>query len=237
MADAATRRSKTQALHALAKKGESSSPSMSVALPAPPHSLRRATHKASRITYTPSLKFDTSVHGTADKHMPPPIPTGATTPRHMPARTKPRLFELEDAPVFYPTWDEFQDPLKYIEWTARADGGNGAEYGIAKIVPPSGWHMDFCADESTFRFRTRVQRLNELSAEGRVAQNYVEQLEQFHAQQGHGRVHIPQLSHRPIDLYALKRAVAVCGSDSWTDVAQRLGYDVENTPKCVSVLQ
>lgn len=237
VADAATRRSKTQALHALAKKGESSSPSMSVALPAPPHSLRRATHKASRITYTPSLKFDTSVHGTADKHMPPPIPTGATTPRHMPARTKPRLFELEDAPVFYPTWDEFQDPLKYIEWTARADGGNGAEYGIAKIVPPSGWHMDFCADESTFRFRTRVQRLNELSAEGRVAQNYVEQLEQFHAQQGHGRVHIPQLSHRPIDLYALKRAVAVCGSDSWTDVAQRLGYDVENTPKCVSVLQ
>ena len=143
----------------------------------------------------------------------------------MAPRTQPRLFGLEEAPTFYPTWDEFNDPLKYIEWTARPDGGNGVAYGIAKIVPPEGWHMDFSVDQSTFRFRTRVQRLNELSAERRVAQNYIEQLEQFHAQQGHGRVYIPQLCHRPVDLYALKHAVNVHGTNAWERVAHLLGYD------------
>ena len=228
------RRSKKHALQALSGGAGDSPPESS--LPPPPNPLRHATRKVSRMTCTPPLVFDTST-SSRPMHGPPPIPTGATTPRSMAPRTQPRLFGLEEAPTFYPTWDEFNDPLKYIEWTARPDGGNGVAYGIAKIVPPEGWHMDFSVDQSTFRFRTRVQRLNELSAERRVAQNYIEQLEQFHAQQGHGRVYIPQLCHRPVDLYALKHAVNVHGTNAWERVAHLLGYDEGDVPKCASVLE
>ena len=158
-----------------------------------------------------------------------PIPTAATTPRHPPRRTRPRAFGLEEAPVFYPTWDEFQDPLRYIAWTAAPDGGNGAAYGIVKIVPPEGWRPDFVVDQNQFRFRTRVQRLNEISAERRVAQNYTEQLERFHAQQGHGRVSAPVLERNALDFYALKLAArdsgAADGTGSWADVARRLGLE------------
>lgn len=229
-----TRRSKTHALQALKSGAGESQPEAS--LPSPPHPLRHATRKAIRMTCTPPLVFDTS-QSTSSAQGLTPIPTGASTPRPMAPRTKPRLFGLEEAPTFYPTWDEFNDPLKYIEWTARPDGGNGVAYGIAKIVPPPGWHMDFSVDQSTFRFRTRVQRLNELSAERRVAQNYTEQLEQFHVQQGHGRVYIPQLCHRSVDLYALKHAVNIHGPHAWDRVARLLGYDVEEVPKCINVLE
>ena len=90
--------------------------------------------------------------------------------------------------------------------------------------------MEFVADEQTFRFRTRVQRLNELSAEGRVAQNYREQLEQFHHQQGHGRISVPRIGGRVVDLYALKLAVQNSGEDDWSAVAQSLQLDDGTAP-------
>ncbi|WFD23617.1 hypothetical protein MEQU1_002311 [Malassezia equina] len=230
------RRSKAQALSAMSIRADSSS---STSLPAAPNAARHATRQARRRPPLPPLVFDTSdVKPTSGAR---PIATGASTPRFEPPRSAPRAFGLEEAPTFYPTWDEFQDPLQYIQWTASPSGGNGVAYGIVKIVPPEGWHMDFVADEQTFRFRTRVQRLNELSAEGRVSQNYNEQLTQFHAQQGHGRVHIPQLAHRPIDLHALKQAVPqpsppATDSDAWAKLATALGYDVEQYARAPSAL-
>ena len=229
------RRSKAQALSAMGSRGDAMS---SAALPAAPHAARHATRKARSRPPLPPLVFDTTDAKPAAGAR--PIATGASTPRHEPPRTAPRAFGLEEAPTFYPTWDEFQDPLQYIQWTASPSGGNGIAYGIVKIVPPEGWHMDFVADEQTFRFRTRVQRLNELSAEGRVSQNYREQLVQFHAQQGHGRVHVPQLAHHPVDLHALKQAVPqpppAADSDAWTALATTLGYSVEQYPRAPSVL-
>lgn len=226
------RRSKAQALSAMGGRDDSSA-----ALPAAPHAARHATRKVRRMPPLPPLVFDTTDTKPSGVR---PIATGASTPRHEPPRTEPRAFGLEEAPTFYPTWDEFQDPLQYIQWTASPSGGNGVAYGIVKIVPPEGWHMDFVADEQTFRFRTRVQRLNELSAEVRVSQNYREQLAQFHAQQGHGRMHVPQLAHRPVDLHALKQAVPTpppaAGSEAWGALAAALGYDVEQYPRAPSVL-
>ncbi|KAL4401876.1 histone H3K4me/H3K4me2/H3K4me3 demethylase [Malassezia pachydermatis] len=228
------RRSKTQALSAMGKGNEDASSSN---LSPPPHASRHATRKAGRMPPLPPLVFDTTPGASISKGHPPPIATGASTPRYPEPRTRPRFFGLEEAPTFYPTWDEFQDPLKYIQWVARPDGGNGAACGIAKIVPPSGWQMDCVVDEQTFRFRTRVQRLNELSAERRVSQNYTDQLEQFHVQQGHGRLHIPRLSQSPVDLYALKRCVEAAERPvDWDAIAQWLGYDLSLVPKASSVL-
>ncbi|CEH16103.1 DNA-binding protein jumonji/RBP2/SMCY, contains JmjC domain [Ceraceosorus bombacis] len=159
------------------------------------------------------------------------IPTRFSTPRHPPPRQRERLFELEEAPTFYPTWQDFADPMRYIEWVASSDGGRGKEYGIVKIVPPQGWNPEFALDQELFSFRTRVQRLNSLSADARASLNYQEQLQKFHAQQGHARVSIPIVDRRPVDLYSLKLIVAELGGPEtvvrnrkWSDVTRKLGY-------------
>jgi hypothetical protein len=93
----------------------------------------------------PSLPFD-NLNPSADDST-PTIPTHHTTPRDIPPRLRPRLYGLEEAPTFYPTMDEFADPLRYIESVGDPNGGNGRAYGIVKIVPPKGWNPEFVLDQ------------------------------------------------------------------------------------------
>lgn len=58
------------------------------------------------------------------------------------ASPKERPFALEDCPAFYPTPEEFRDPMSYI----RTIAPQAQEYGIAKIVPPETWRMPFVTD-------------------------------------------------------------------------------------------
>ena len=58
------------------------------------------------------------------------------------ASPKERPFGLKDCPAFYPTPEEFRDPMSYI----RAISTEAREYGIAKIVPPETWRMPFVTD-------------------------------------------------------------------------------------------
>jgi histone demethylase JARID1 len=55
------------------------------------------------------------------------------------SRKSKRLFGIEEAPTFYPTKDEFKDPLSYIEKISP----EGEKYGIIKIVPPKDYNPDF----------------------------------------------------------------------------------------------
>ncbi|KAK3200750.1 hypothetical protein Dsin_024165 [Dipteronia sinensis] len=70
--------------------------------------------------------------------------------------------ELEDAPVFYPTEEEFEDTLKYI----ASIRPKAEPYGICRIVPPSSWKPpcplkgNHIWENSTFA--TRVQRVDKL---------------------------------------------------------------------------
>ncbi|CDR99813.1 regulator Ustilago maydis 1 protein (Rum1) [Sporisorium scitamineum] len=176
----------------------------------------------------PPLAFDRS--NTASTSTQPAIPTSASTPHTLPPRLRPRLFELEEAPTFRPTLEEFADPMKYISWIADPQGGNGKAYGIVKIIPPEGWNPECVLDEQTFRFRTRVQRLNSLSADARASQNYQEQLQKFHAQQGRKRVSVPVIDGRSVDLYQLKLVIsslggydAVCRGRKWSDATRKIG--------------
>ncbi|CAN0209912.1 unnamed protein product, partial [Scytosiphon promiscuus] len=52
-----------------------------------------------------------------------------------PLPTNPVEASIPDAPTFYPTEEQFRDPLTYVESIRPL----AESYGIAKIVPPEGW--------------------------------------------------------------------------------------------------
>lgn len=57
-------------------------------------------------------------------------------------------FELEEAPTFYPTKEQFSDPLRYISSIRQ----KAELYGICKIVPPSSWSPSFSIDSEVLVF-------------------------------------------------------------------------------------
>ncbi|KAL8151644.1 hypothetical protein V2J09_021452 [Rumex salicifolius] len=67
---------------------------------------------------------------------------------------------INEAPVFNPTMQEFQDPLKYIA-TIRP---RAEEYGICKIIPPSSWNPPCSLREEKMwrhsKFSTRIQYID-----------------------------------------------------------------------------
>ncbi|KAG0231496.1 hypothetical protein BGW42_000202 [Actinomortierella wolfii] len=146
-----------------------------------------------------------------------------TTPKGPPTR----IFGLLDAPCYYPTPQEFMEPLKYIESIRH----EAEQAGICKIIPPDGWKPPFALDTEIFRFKTRIQRLNSMEGETRTNLNYLEQLYKFHRQQGTPVNKIPQLDKRPIDLFRLKKEVAARGgyhkvtaAKKWAEIGRTLDY-------------
>ncbi|KAL0283668.1 UNVERIFIED_CONTAM: Lysine-specific demethylase rbr-2 [Sesamum angustifolium] len=63
-------------------------------------------------------------------------------------------------PVFYPTEEEFKDPLEYI-YKIRPEA---EPYGICKIVPPKSWKPPFALDMDLFTFPTKLQAIHQLQA-------------------------------------------------------------------------
>ncbi|TFK43830.1 jumonji superfamily protein [Crucibulum laeve] len=139
----------------------------------------------------------------------------------------PRPFGLEDCLEFYPTAEEFKDPMAYVGSIAD----RAKEYGICKIVPPAEWKMPFVTDTESFRFKTRLMRLNSIEASSRAKLNFLEQLYRFHKQQGNPRVVVPTINHKPLDLWLLRKEVQKMGGyemvtkgKKWSDLGRVLGY-------------
>ena len=63
----------------------------------------------------------------------------------------------------------------------------------------------------TFRFKTRLQRLNSIEASSRAKINFLEQLYRYHKQQGNPRVSVPTINHKPLDLWLLRKEVHKLG--------------------------
>ncbi|KAI3793592.1 hypothetical protein L1987_36212 [Smallanthus sonchifolius] len=70
--------------------------------------------------------------------------------------------DLLEAPVFYPTEEEFEDTLKYIS----SIRDKAETYGICRIVPPSSWKPPCPLKEKNVwensTFATRIQRVDKL---------------------------------------------------------------------------
>ncbi|KAJ7126421.1 jumonji superfamily protein [Mycena crocata] len=154
------------------------------------------------------------------------VKTVSPRPDSLPHK-EPRPFGLQDCPTFYPTADEFKDPMAYI----RTISDRANAYGICKVVPPAGWNMPFVTDTANFRFKTRLQRLNSVEASSRAKINFLEQLYVWHQQQGNPRVSVPTINNKPLDLYLLRKEVRKLGGfyvvtkkKLWSDLGRILGY-------------
>lgn len=134
----APRKSKTDALAALTTRSRSPSFEIEERRPSRPVTAPQPVN-GDPIPISPILNLDS---------------VKTSSPRNPPKPTTTRPFDLEDCPTFYPSPEEFKDPLGYI----RSITPQAKNYGIAKIVPPIGWNMPFVTDTevSYFAFLTKI---------------------------------------------------------------------------------
>uniref|UniRef100_A0A4W5L4W3 [histone H3]-trimethyl-L-lysine(4) demethylase n=1 Tax=Hucho hucho TaxID=62062 RepID=A0A4W5L4W3_9TELE len=131
-----------------------------------------------------------------------------------------------ECPVFEPSWEDFSDPLGFINKIRPI----AERSGICKIRPPEDWTPPFACDVRNFRFTPRVQRLNELEALTRVKLNFLDQIAKFWELQG-SRLRFPHVERKILDLYQLSKIVSseggfetVCKEKRWSKVASRMGF-------------
>uniref|UniRef100_A0A8C7K2B2 Lysine-specific demethylase 5A n=1 Tax=Oncorhynchus kisutch TaxID=8019 RepID=A0A8C7K2B2_ONCKI len=129
-------------------------------------------------------------------------------------------------PVFEPSWEDFSDPLGFINKIRPI----AERTGICKIRPPEDWTPPFACDVRNFRFTPRVQRLNELEALTRVKLNFLDQIAKFWELQG-SRLRFPHVERKILDLYQLSKIVSseggfdtVCKEKRWSKVGSRMGF-------------
>ncbi|KPP80172.1 lysine-specific demethylase 5A-like [Scleropages formosus] len=131
-----------------------------------------------------------------------------------------------ECPVFEPSWEDFSDPLGFINKIRPI----AEKTGICKIRPPEDWQPPFACDVRNFRFTPRVQRLNELEALTRVKLNFLDEIAKFWELQG-SRLRFPHVERKILDLYLLSKIVSeeggfdvVCKEKRWSKVASRMGF-------------
>lgn len=129
----APRKSKTDALAALHSHAQSSDREDAMG-----NDIDAEYRSAPKIPVSPTLNLNT-------------VRTSA--PRNIPTPPQPRPFGLQDCPVFYPTDEEFMDPMAYI----RSVQGRAKGFGICKVVPPVNWKMPFVTDTEV---NTSIRRPN-----------------------------------------------------------------------------
>jgi histone demethylase JARID1 len=67
--------------------------------------------------------------------------------------------DIPEAPVFRPTMEEFQDPIKYIDKILP----QAEKFGICRIIPPPGWAYEHNMEKkAAHRFDTKLQEVNRL---------------------------------------------------------------------------
>uniref|UniRef100_A0A3Q3W480 [histone H3]-trimethyl-L-lysine(4) demethylase n=1 Tax=Mola mola TaxID=94237 RepID=A0A3Q3W480_MOLML len=138
----------------------------------------------------------------------------------------PEFVPPPECPVFEPSWEDFSDPLGFINKIRPI----AEKTGICKIRPPEDWQPPFACDVRNFRFTPRVQRLNELEALTRVKLNFLDQIAKFWELQG-SKIRFPHVERKVLDLYQLSKTVSseggfetVCKEKRWSKVASRMSY-------------
>jgi histone demethylase JARID1 len=120
--------------------------------------------------------------------------------------------KLHEAPVFYPTAEEFLDPMKYI----KSISATAKEFGICKIIPPSnewlrGKPFTKVVNPKDFIFQTKLQNIHQLQHRSGPNALFLEELEKFLEKKGTPLKNIPIIDGQELDLYKLYQAVTSRG--------------------------
>ena len=220
------RRSKVEAISRLDKAG--TPVSLTASGPTATSFLPAGTRQGSAAPSGPSPSRN-PLHRPLVNNPPFDIHTVRTNaPRHVTSRGGSRLFGLEECPVFYPTSEEFADPMAFID----SIGPSAKPHGMCKVIPPEGWRMPFSLEMETFRFKTRLQKLNSLEAASRAKITFLEQLGMFHHQRDGASVAIPKINRRPLDVWNLRKEVNKMGGHlevdrigAWATIADMMGHE------------
>ena len=133
--------------------------------------------------------------------------------------------QLQEAPTFTPTPEEFRDPLAYIAKIRH----EAERFGACKIVPPKGWDPPFALDRRAMRFKTRVQSVHELQERSSAEDDFEEEYFKWMKLAKRVWKGSPMLNGREVDLFRLQKVVnrrggyqKVSDSKSWKEVCRIL---------------
>lgn len=142
-------------------------------------------------------------------------------------------FGLCEAPVFYPTAEEFADPNAFLERIYPLV----APFGICRIVPPKDkWNKNVWRtqiDPSKFTFTTKSQAVHTLQHRDGEYLQFMTQLQFFWSQVAKNPLkRLPELDSLPIDLLKLNKLVETRGGldyfktdFQWQELATELKLD------------
>ena len=140
---------------------------------------------------------------------------------------RPKPLSCADAPLFKPTAEQWEDPLRYISLIRPL----AEQCGLARIQPPESWQPPFVVDRRTYRLRPRIQEVHGLQQQRDTSQDasFAELYRAWLVHQGRPPARAgPQFQGREIDLARLYRAVCRRGgfaqvpAAGWGEVARIL---------------
>ncbi|VDN04239.1 unnamed protein product [Thelazia callipaeda] len=141
------------------------------------------------------------------------------------------------APTFFPSVEEFADPISYI---AKIKG-DAEKYGVVKIRPPAFFRPPFAINGKNFNFTPRVQKLNQIDALVRAKLIFDAQLAGFWLMQGQ-TLEMPTIENKLVDLHSLYTVVVKYGGPNvmdaqklWGTATKRLGFKQQRANKMKAV--
>jgi len=138
--------------------------------------------------------------------------------------------QLSEAPVFKPTEEEFQDPMKYISSIRDVV----KKFGVCKIVPPSNaWLQNKpftkVVNPKTMIFQTKLQTIHQLQTRSGTNERFLDDLKAFLKQNNQPMHDAPIVDGQELDLYKLYTAVmsrgglqAVVRNKRWGEIVKEL---------------
>ncbi|CAG9533594.1 unnamed protein product [Cercopithifilaria johnstoni] len=123
------------------------------------------------------------------------------------------------APTFYPTEEEFADPISYVAKIKL----EAEKYGVIKVKPPPSFRPPFAIDSEKFNFTPRIQKLNQIDALTRARLIFDAQLASYWHMQGH-TFEVPNIDNKYVDFYDLYKAVMEIGGVDAVNTQKRWGY-------------
>ncbi|CAD6195148.1 unnamed protein product [Caenorhabditis auriculariae] len=136
------------------------------------------------------------------------------------------------APIFFPTEEEFLDPIQYVAKIRD----EAEKYGVVKIVPPVSFKPPFVLNKDEFTFRPRIQRLNEIEAVIKEKATFIERIINYNRLNGYSDYAAVDELGRPLDLYRLHKLVTaykgfdeVTKKNLWGKIAENM-WKLTKTP-------